>query len=119
MHGPRIEQARLKAGMSRGDLAFRVRELSGSRFKTTERNVRDWERGTHAPRAEVVPLIAKATGHPIEFFYEAGGDTDDEEEAALPDLFEGLMVALRPFADRPDVRAALQPLARLIREGRR
>lgn len=92
LNANQIVTARLGANMSRGDLAYEVRNRTG--FKTTERNVRDWEKGVHGPRDGVIVAIANATGRDIEFFYEAGGDTDDEEEAALPDAMAALEQAL-------------------------
>lgn len=80
----RVTQARLAADMSRADLAFAVRALTGGDVKASERSVRGWEKGEYQASGTAVAAIAKATGHDIEFFYESGGEDDEEEEAALP-----------------------------------
>lgn len=72
MNGERIYQARLKAGMSRVQLANAI--------KTSERNIQRWESGRNQPRVSSVALIAQATGHDLEFFLAA--DADEDEEAA-------------------------------------
>jgi len=84
--------------MTQGDLAYRLRELSGGRVKTTQSQISNWERGVAAPSSIALPFIAEATGHAIEFFYTSGpGEDDDEQEAALPSYHE-FLEAIRPVA---------------------
>jgi transcriptional regulator with XRE-family HTH domain len=94
----RIKEARLRANMSRADLAYAIRDATGGRIKATERSVRRWERREHAPADGVVPAIAQATGEDISYFY---GDDDTEEDdvsdpvAALTDAIKALVRAER------------------------
>lgn len=79
----RMLDARLAANLSRGDLAHRVRTISGDAIKADSSTIRRWEKGLNEPGASAVGCIAKATGKDIEFFYESGGDDELDEEAAL------------------------------------
>ena len=97
MFNPRsVQQARLRTNMSQADLAYRLRDLG---IAATERSIRRWESGDNEPRANVIPAIAEATGHAIEFFYT--GTEDDE-----PDLEAALMGSLRALV-RQAVREAV------------
>lgn len=81
----RIYQARLAADMSRTDLAHAIRIHTNGAIKASERSVRRWEKGEHAPSDGVIPAIAQATGKDIDFFYEQNGDgsSDDEDESSM------------------------------------
>ena len=72
----KIMEARLKADMSRADLAHAIRKATGNELKASERGVRGWERDEYAPSAAAIAAIAKATGNEIEFFY-ANGDNQE------------------------------------------
>lgn len=72
----RLKDARLKADMSRADLANAI--------GTSERNIARWETTPTQPRLSSVALIAKATGHDIEFFLSSDSEDEDEEAASLP-----------------------------------
>ena len=87
VNGNRIEQARLAAGMSRTQLANAV--------QTSERNIHRWITGSNQPSVQHLVLIARATGHDLEFFL-TDGDPDDEEEAAaaMPLTRDNLLAAL-------------------------
>jgi transcriptional regulator with XRE-family HTH domain len=78
----RINQARLGAGMTQADVAFRLRQRG---HKANERSIRRWESGQHAPHANMVPDLAAVLGVTIEKLYERSesGDEDDEDEVAL------------------------------------
>ncbi|MCR4341991.1 MAG: helix-turn-helix domain-containing protein [Gemmatimonadaceae bacterium] len=81
--GSKLEQARLRSGMTQADLAIAVRNRSAA--KTSERNVRRWESGTtHAPHAVMVSVLSEVLGVPMDDLYEArranGSSPDDEEE---------------------------------------
>jgi DNA-binding XRE family transcriptional regulator len=80
----RINQARLKAGMTQDDVAYRLRERG---HKANARSIRRWESGQHAPHANVVPDLAAVLGVQIEDIYQQNGgeleDDSDEDEAAL------------------------------------
>lgn len=79
----RINQARLRAGMTQADVAYRLRERG---HKANERSIRRWESGQHAPHANVVPDLAGVLNVPIEDLYQQNGgaeDDEDEDEAAL------------------------------------
>lgn len=89
VNGERIRNARHAAGMTQKALAHAI--------GTGERNIPRWEKNQNEPRAEHIAAIAKATGRSIEFFYAAGGEDDDELEAApMPSaqFIEDLMAAL-------------------------
>jgi transcriptional regulator with XRE-family HTH domain len=73
VNGSRIEQARLAAGMSRTQLANAV--------QTSDRNIHRWINGSNQPSVQHLVLIARATGHDLEFFLTADGEDDDEEAA--------------------------------------
>jgi transcriptional regulator with XRE-family HTH domain len=66
--GERIRQARVKNGMRQLDLAHEI--------GVSERNVVRWENNHHAPRADTLAAIAKATGQDLAFFF-----GEDEEDA--------------------------------------
>lgn len=91
VNGARIRDARLKADMSRADLANAIR--------TSERNIARWETGQNQPRVAAVSLIAEATGHDIDFFLTSSAEDEEEEAARLPltrdNIVSELMEALR------------------------
>lgn len=70
----RIYDARLRAGKTQDDVAYELRQRG---LKSNARQVRRWEAGTHAPRAEVIPIIADVLGVQIDDLY---GSTDEEED---------------------------------------
>lgn len=90
----RFVKARLEAGLSQGDLAFRARQHNPD-LKPDAAAISNYETGKHTPSANMLAAVAQATGRDIEFFYESGGEDDLEEEAALP---THLVDALRPLA---------------------
>lgn len=75
----RINQARLAADMSQADVAYRLRQHG---HKATERSIRRWETGQHAPHANIVPVLADALGVSIDELYESTGSDDEEEDEA-------------------------------------
>lgn len=74
VNGAQIREARLAAEMSQAQLARAI--------QSTEKNIQRWETGQNQPRVSSVALIAKATGHDIDFFLTASDEADDDEEAA-------------------------------------
>jgi len=86
--------------MTQSDLAFKVRDLSGNRFKVTQAQVSKWEAGRSTPQADVIPVIAEATGQSIEYFYTSGAGDEDEEEAALLGSPQDLANALQALVER-------------------
>lgn len=71
--------------MSQGDLAIAVRAANPG-LRPDGSAVSKIERGLSTPSANFVAALATATGHEIEFFYEAEGEDGeavDELEAAL------------------------------------
>jgi len=108
----RINQARLAADMSQADVAHRLR-IHG--HKATERSIRRWETGQHAPHANVVPVLAEALGVTIDALYEQTDSSDDEEDEAA---------VLRRIAhqlidrDQTDLASALLDEVRLIKSRR-
>lgn len=105
-----INQARLKAGMTQADVAYRLREQG---HKANERSIRRWESGQHAPHANVVPALANALGVTIDALYVREGAEDDEEDEA----------ALRRFAhlaiDHGNHALAIELLEQAVRVGAR
>lgn len=85
--GTRIRDARLTAGLTQSELARSIR--------TSERNIVRWETGQNQPRVSSVALIAKATGHDLDFFLTGSSEADDDEEAAALTLDEYLRVRIR------------------------
>ena len=81
-NGHRLETARLKADMSRGDLAFKMRELSDGAVKPTERSIRGWEKNENEPIGTAAVVAAKAVGVDVEFFYTAEGEDEDPDMLA-------------------------------------
>lgn len=71
----RIHDARLKAELSQEEVAYRLRQRGVS---ASSQQIRRWERGSHSPRASVIPAIADVLGVSIDSLY---GDDDDDEEA--------------------------------------
>ncbi len=59
----RLQQARLAKGLSQPELAF----LLG--LDLTRQSISQYERGTHAPKPEVVEAIHEKLGFPVDFFY--------------------------------------------------
>lgn len=107
----RINQARLSADMSQADVAFRLREKG---HKATERSIRRWETGQHAPHANVVPDLAIALGVSIDDLYATEDSAGEEEDEA----------ALRRLAhiaidrDQPDIASVLLDRVRLMKARR-
>lgn len=77
----RIHQARLSAGLTQEDLAYRLRNQG---IKAAARYINRWERGPgrggNSPRADVIPVLAEALGVSIESLYENGDGSDEDEE---------------------------------------
>ena len=70
--------------MSQADLAYAIRaRLGATGPRTTERSIRRWEKGTHAPHADVIPALAAATGVEIGFLYDADDEEEEEEQDVL------------------------------------
>lgn len=107
----RINQARLHAGMTQADVAYRLREQG---HKANERSIRRWESGQHAPHANVVPALADALGITIDELYTTDGSDDEEEDEA----------ALRRLAhiaidrDQPDIALVLLDRVKLMKARR-
>ena len=78
--GDRIYQARLAANMSRSDLAYEIRRLSKGRHRTEPSLIGRWETGQNTPSANLLPLIAKATGKSMDFFYTEEATSAEEED---------------------------------------
>lgn len=68
--GKRIQQARLRAGLTQQQLARLA--------NTSERNIVRWENNQNAPRLEHLAAVASATGADVQDFF----DPDDDAEAA-------------------------------------
>ena len=115
--GTKLEQARLRSGMTQADLAIAVRNRSAA--KTSERNVRRWESGTtHAPHAVMVSVLSEVLGVPMDDLYEArranGSGDDEEEDEEVLRRVAGELVHL----GHDDLAADLQRLARAAHEAK-
>lgn len=84
----RMRKARLRRGWTQEDLA---RETGHSLS-----NVGRWERGDNKPDGAAVVVIARATGHDIDFFYVEGDGEDEEEEAAMREKARELLASYTP-----------------------
>lgn len=82
----KIRQARLTRDMSQDDLAYAIRRVTDGKLTPATTDISRYERDRHAPRAEMVAAIAKATGHDLEFFLAESDEADPDEEAALQTL---------------------------------
>ncbi len=107
----RINQARLRAGMTQADVAYKLRERG---HKANERSIRRWESGQHAPHANVVPALAEALHVSIDELY-SSEDSDDEgeDEASLRRLAH-----MAIDRDQPDIASALLDRVRLMKARR-
>lgn len=79
----RIAQAMKSRSMTADDLAFEVRRLSDGRIRANAGQISKWIKGMHVPKANVLGLIAQATGKSMDFFYgtdDDGSAADDSEE---------------------------------------
>lgn len=96
----KILQARLRRGFTQEDVAFHLRTRG---VAASGKQVHRWERGSHAPRAAVIPALAEVLGVTIDQLY---GDDDDEEE----DLASVLKRAISALASHReyDLAAELQ-----------
>jgi transcriptional regulator with XRE-family HTH domain len=101
--GRRVTEAREAAGLSKTDLAFRVRRLNHE-LRPDASAISKIERDLHDPSANLVAAIAQATGQDIDFFYEAEGE-DGEAEA---DMEAALARKLRASANRKMGEAAAE-----------
>jgi len=108
--GKRLEQARLRAGLTQADLAIAVRQRSTA--KTTERNVRRWESGSSAPHAGIVIALANVLGVLMDELFGDGSETGDAD--AVLRRVAGELVSL----GHDDLALDLQRLAR-VRQGER
>lgn len=80
--GAKIREARESKGWSQSQLAWEVRKVNPG-LRPDGSAISNYESDKHRPRSAMLYALARALGHPIEFFLEAGGDDDVEEEAAL------------------------------------
>lgn len=103
--GSKIKAAREATGMSQAALARAIR--------STEKNISRWENGQNQPRVSSIALIAKATGHDIDFFLTATEDGDDEEEAAMSSLDDYLRFRVRQIAREEIKRVFTEELRQL------
>ena len=76
-----INQARLRAGLTQEDVAFRLRQRG---HKANGRSIQRWEGGSNVPRANVIPDLAAVLGVTIETLYERSPSGDDDEEEGEP-----------------------------------
>lgn len=75
----RLNKLRLRNGYTQEDLAHELRRRG---MKTSAKQIRRWEMGAHAPRADVIPLLADALGVPMDELF-GDADSDDEEDDAV------------------------------------
>lgn len=75
----RIYQARLAAGLTQADVAYRVRSRG---HKATERSIRRWEGGQNAPHANVIPALAAALDITVDELYQPTEEGDDAQTGA-------------------------------------
>lgn len=87
VNGHKIRDARLGAGLTQSELARAI--------KTSERNIQRWENTQSQPRVSSVALIAKATGHDLDFFLTGSSEADEDEEAAGMTLDDYLRLRVR------------------------
>lgn len=90
--GKKIRDARTAAGgMTQDGLAFAVWRVTNNKITPTGTDISRYERGKHLPRAEMVAAIAKATGHPLEFFLSETEEADPDEETALAGIAQKVL----------------------------
>lgn len=65
----KIKLARIEANLTQTELAKKV--------KSSQQSVVSWEKGTFVPSSENIKKIAKATGKPINYFFENSGNIAD------------------------------------------
>ena len=106
----RVNQARLSAGMTQADVAYRLRERG---HKANERSIRRWESGQHAPHANVVPALAEALGVTIDDLYTSSETDEEEDEAALRRLAH---IAIDK--DQPDIASVLLDRVKIMKARR-
>lgn len=83
MVGARIRAARRARDLSQEALAHAVWRVTSDRLTPAATDISRYERGKHAPRAEMIAAIATATGHDLEFFLNDSEEAEPDEEAAL------------------------------------
>jgi transcriptional regulator with XRE-family HTH domain len=106
----RINAARLRAGMTQADVAYRLRERG---HKANERSIRRWESGQHAPHANVVPALAEALNVTMDDLYTSDEMDEEEDESSLRRLAH---IAID--RDQPDIAAALLDRVKLMKARR-
>lgn len=104
VNGGKIKEARLAADMSQAQLARAI----GS----TEKNIQRWENDRNQPRVSSVALIAKATGHEIDFFLIASSEAEDDEEAAGMTLDAYLRSRVRQIIHEEFDRSVIEAVVR-------
>lgn len=78
--GDRLQQARLRKGLTQTDLAHALRNRG---LKTTGGQIWRWESGEHTPRASMIPMLADELGISMDELYGLG---DDEEGRRVTEL---------------------------------
>lgn len=75
----KLYRLRLARGFSQDDLAYELRKRATA---ASAKQVSRWERGSHQPRAAVIPVLADALNVQIDELYGNGGEDDDDEDEA-------------------------------------
>lgn len=112
----KLNRLRLARGYSQDDLAYELRRRATN---ASAKQVARWEKGSHAPRSTVIPVLAAALNVEIEELYGPAGQDGDEEEApelALRRIRSQLVLAGRDdlASDLLKVTQQLEPRARSV-----
>jgi transcriptional regulator with XRE-family HTH domain len=107
-----ISQARARSGLSRAEVAYRLRQRG---HKANENSLRRWESGAHAPHANIIPDLAAVLGVTIEKLYERSESGDDDDEEADETVRRLRLVASQlATRDLDDLAAELLTIAGLV-----
>lgn len=93
--GSKLQRLRVRQGKSQRDLADELtRSIAG--FKISQANVSHLERRHDAPRQDILDVLAKYFGVPVDYFYRASNESYEARKSQVANYFDSLQD--RPYS---------------------